>query len=728
LHQADSISPAEELRGRRSEQKQFRPDIEGLRAVAVLAVVLFHADVPGVGGGYVGVDVFFVISGFLITGLLWREANTTGSVGLRRFYGARARRLLPASAAVGVVTMVASVVLLPPLQVKSVIWDGITSALYVGNYWFIMRGVDYFASHKALSPFQHYWSLGVEEQFYLVWPALIIGTAWLIRRVRRRTHAEATSSQRPYLVVLALTAVVSFALSLAATPLAPPVAFFSLPTRAWQLALGGLVALTVGRWQRLPLRAGAITGWAGLALILLACAGLSSTTLYPGIAALLPTVGAALVIGAGCAAPAQGCGRVLAVSPMRAIGRISYSWYLWHWPVLLLAPALLGHPLGLAARVAAALFSGGLAVLTLRFIENPLRFAAPIRRSPGRSLALGGAATAAAVCVGLALLVVVPIPVGRGTPAAALKVTTSPVPAGSDIAAYDAAVQHAFAQVQAAVAASVDVKAVPSNLDPPFANVEAEQKAYMGSGCLRAPTQGGQPECATGDTASTTTVALVGDSHAAIWNPAFQQAATQRHWRLETLAKAACPLMDLPVNNSFRRLVELFEHCEEWRGQIVARLRAEHPRLVVVSAFRGYGGDESLTGFHAYDSAWIDSLARLVQQLRGTGAKVLVLGPIPDPHSDVPTCLSAHLDDVTACVPRRSKAVNESGIAAESAAAKAGGGHYADLTDLFCTRDRCPVIVGNTLVYVDSSHLTFEYSRLLAPVVGALADRTLVHE
>jgi peptidoglycan/LPS O-acetylase OafA/YrhL len=727
VHQADSISPTQELRGRRSEQKRFRPDIEGLRAVAVLAVVLFHAEIPGVGGGFVGVDVFFVISGFLITGLLWREANTTGTIGLRRFYGARARRLLPASAFVGVITMVGSVLLLPPLQVPSVMWDGITSALYVGNYWFIMRGVDYFASHRALSPFQHYWSLGVEEQFYLVWPALILGTAWLVRRVRRRTGAEATSSERPYLVVLALTAALSFGLSLAATPLAPPVAFFSLPTRAWQLAVGGLVALTVRRWGRLSSRASAITGWAGLALILLACTWLTSATPYPGIAALLPTVGAALVIGAGCAGPSQGCGRALAVSPMRAIGRISYSWYLWHWPVLLLAPALLGHPLGLAARVAAALVSGGLAVLTLRFIENPLRFAAPIRRSPGRSLALGGAATAVAVCVGLALLHVVPTPVGRGAPAAALTVIAAPVPSGSDMAAYDAAVQHAFAQVQEAVAASADLKAVPSNLAPSFAEVETEQKAYLGKGCLRTPTQGGQPECATGDTASTTTVAVVGDSHAAIWNPAFQQAAADRHWRLETLAKAACPLMDLRVTNAFRPLVELLEHCEQWRAQIMARLRAEHPQLVVVSAFRGYGADESMTGFNAYDPAWIDGLTRLVQQLRSIGAKVLVLGPVPDPHFDVPTCLSAHLDDVTACLPQRSTAVNETGIAAESAAAKAGGGQYADVTELFCTVDRCPVIVGDTLIYVDSSHLTFEYSRRLAPVMGALADRALAH-
>jgi peptidoglycan/LPS O-acetylase OafA/YrhL len=728
VHQTVSGSTTEGQRGRGSEHARFRPDIEGLRAVAVLAVVLFHADVPGVGGGYVGVDVFFVISGFLITGLLWREANTTGTVGLRRFYGARARRLLPASATVGVITMVGSVVLLPLLQVKSVIADGVTSALYVGNYWFIMRGVDYFASHRPPSPFQHYWSLGVEEQFYLVWPALIIVTAWLIRRVRRRSRAEATSSERPYLVVLVLVAALSFALSLAATPVAAAVAFFSLPTRAWQLALGGLVALTVVHWRRLSSRAAAITGWVGLALILLACTWLSSTTPYPGVAALLPSVGAALVIGAGCALPVQGCGRVLGLSPMRAIGRISYSWYLWHWPVLLLAPGLLGHPLGLPGKVGAALLSGGLAVLTLRFIENPLRFADAVRRSPGRSLALGGAATAIAVCVGLALLVVVPTPVGRGAPAAAPTFTTASVPTGSDMAAYDAAVQHAFAQVQAAVAASVDLKAVPSNLDPPFANVEAEQNAYMGSGCLRAPFQGDQPECATADTGSTTTVALVGDSHAAIWNPAFQQAATQRHWRLETLAKAACPLMDLPVDNPFRRLVELFEHCERWRGEIMARLRAEQPRLVVVSVWRGYGADESLTGFNGYDPAWIDSLTRLVEQLRGIGAKVLVLGPVPDPHTTAPICLSAHLDDATACLPRRSTATNQSGIAAESAATTTGGGQYADVTDLFCTTDRCPVIVGNTLVYVDASHLTFEYSRLLAPVMAALADRALAHK
>jgi peptidoglycan/LPS O-acetylase OafA/YrhL len=729
VRQAGSASPTEEKQSQPTEQSRFRPDIEGLRAVAVLAVVLFHAEVPGVAGGFVGVDVFFVISGFLITGLLWREVSTTGTVGLRRFYGARARRLLPASATVGVVTMIGSAVLLPLLQAPSVLREGIASALYVSNYWFIAEGVHYFGGHLPPSPFQHYWSLGVEEQFYLVWPALIIGTACLIRFARRRTRAAAPSSQRPYLVVLALVATVSFTLSLVLTYVMPAVAFFSLPTRAWQLAAGGLVALTAGHWRRLLPGAAAITGWAGLGVILVACTLLSPATLYPGNAALLPTLGAALVIGAGCATPSQGCGRVLGLSPMRAVGRISYSWYLWHWPVLVLAPAMLGHPLGLAARLTAALVSGGLAVLTLRFIENPLRFAAPIRRSGPASLALGGVATAVAVCVGVVLVERVPAPVGRGPAVAPVTITATTPLAGANIDAYDAAVQSAFAQVQTAVAAGAELKAVPSNLNPPLVDAAAEAQEYLLNGCLRTPFQGGQPECATGDRASPTTVALVGDSHAAMWKPAFQEIAAQRHWRLEMLGKGSCPLMDLPIANKlFTGLVEGVEHCGQWRSQINARLRAEHPRLIVLGLWRGYGngnGNGWMSGFTSYDPAWVASLTRLVQQLRDTGAKVLVLGPTPDPHTSVPICLSGNLDNAAACSPARSTAVNEPGIAAESAATDAGGAQYADLTGLFCTANRCPVIVGDTLVYLDESHLTLEYSRLLAPVMGALADRAL---
>jgi peptidoglycan/LPS O-acetylase OafA/YrhL len=375
----------------------------------VLAVVLFHAGVPGVSGGFIGVDVFFVVSGFLITGILVREATHTGTVTLPRFYAARARRLLPAAGTVLVATAVASTILLPPLQARSVLGDAIASALYVGNYRFAIQGTDYLAADAPPSPFQHYWSLGVEEQFYLLWPALIIGTALLVCRGSRSGNREAAGSFTPYLAVLALVAATSFVISLHWTHILPPWAFFSLPSRAWELAVGGLVALSAPAWRRLPAMTAGVAGWGGLVLIVVTCTQLGAKTPYPGTAALLPVLGTALIIGAGCATPVIGVGKVLSISSMRAIGRLSYSWYLWHWPVLLLAPPLVGHSLGLLGRLTAAAVSAGLAALTLRYIENPGRFASSLRRSAARSLALGGAVTTGAVCTALMLMLLLPI-------------------------------------------------------------------------------------------------------------------------------------------------------------------------------------------------------------------------------------------------------------------------------------------------------------------------------
>ncbi|WP_006247513.1 SGNH hydrolase domain-containing protein [Mycolicibacterium tusciae] len=664
-------------------------------------------------------DVFFVISGFLITGLLWREVSTAGTIRLRRFYGARARRLLPASATVGVIIAISAALLLPPLQSRPVFLDAIASALYVSNCWFFVQATDYF-SDAAASPFLHYWSLGVEEQVYLLWPVIILGAGWVIRRVLRRDGAKATLSKTPYVSILLLVVAASFAASLVLTTAWPPAAFYLMPTRAWELAVGGLLALTVGQWRRLPSLPAAIVGWVGLAVLLVACTLLSATTPFPGTAALLPVVGAALIIGAGCAAPSWGVGRVLSLAPMRAVGRLSYSLYLWHWPVLLLAPPLLGHELGLAGRLVAVLVSAGLAVLTLRFIEDPFRFAEPVRRSAARSLALGGGVTAAAVCVGVVLLVVVPVPVGRGPAAVTLTVVSAPPHAGGNVQEYDSEVARTFAQVEAAVAASADLRAVPSNLEPPIVSAAAEQPAMFVNSCMRDFFQVDQPECASGDTASPTTVTLVGDSNAAMWTPAFQWVAEQRHWRLETMVKAGCPLFDRPLTTP--RLRREYTECAQWRDRIIARLGSEHPRLIVLGLSRTYGNQ----GFTSYDSAWMESLTRLVRELRGTGAQVLLLGPIPDPQSVVPMCLSGHLDDVAVCSPPTSAALNEQGIAAESAAARSVGGYYADLSPLFCTAERCPAIVGNTLVYMDRVHITYEYARLLGPVMGALADRALI--
>jgi peptidoglycan/LPS O-acetylase OafA/YrhL len=701
--------------GESTPQQGFRPDIEGLRAVAVLAVVAFHAGVPGIGGGFAGVDVFFVISGFLITGLLRRELVATGAIDIARFYGGRARRLLPAASLVLGATAVGAATLLSPLQAREVLGDGIASALYAGNYRLALHGTDYLAATAAPSPFQHYWSLGVEEQFYLLWPALIVGTAWLVRRRR-----PAAASPVPYLIVLAILAGVSFAIAVTWTHTSPPWAFFALPARAWELAAGGVITLSAARWHRLPGPVAAAAGWAGLASIAGACVLLDGRTPYPGTAALLPVAGTALVVVSGCAAPRLGVGRVLAVGPVRAIGRLSYSWYLWHWPVLLLAPRLLGHPLGPAGSLAAVATAGGLAMLTVRLVEDPVRFAGPLRRSAARSLACGGAVTAVAAGVGLVLLALVPVPVGRGAAAPALAVGTPAAPAATTVDPHDAAVTQLTAQVQAAVAASAQVRAIPSNLTPSLAAAPGDKAAVFGNGCFRSWRDVGQAECATGDPESATTVALVGDSHAAMWNPAFEQIAEQRHWRLETLAKVTCPLLDLPITSPY--LGRDYSECVQWRGLILARLQAEHPRLIVVDMSRRYGGD---FGFVSYDPAWLGSITRLVTQLRATGAAVLLLGPIPDPRTTVPACLSDHLDDATACTPARSEAVDQAGIAAEAAVTAAGGGRYADLTALFCAPDRCPLVVGNTLVYRDDNHLTAGYARALIPVVAALTDRAL---
>ena len=693
-------------------QKQFRSDIEGLRAVAVIAVVFFHAGVPGVGGGYIGVDVFFVVSGFLITGLLWREASTTGAVGLATFYGARARRLLPAAVTVIVATCVASVVLLPPLQARSVIGDGIASALYAGNYRFAIQGTDYLTADAPPSPLQHYWSLGVEEQFYLLWPALIIGTAWLLARLARRTGVGASRSVVPYVLVLGVLATVSFMVSLAWTDTWPSWAYFSLPTRAWELAVGGLIALTATAWRHLPGPSAAVVGWGGLALIVVTCTQIGEETPYPGTTALLPVLGTALVIGAGCATTELGVGRVLSKPAMRAIGRLSYSWYLWHWPVLLLAPALVGQPLGLAGRLAMVVVSFVLAILTLHLVENPVRFATSLTASPQRSLVAGGVLTALAVAACLVLLMVSPVPVGQGTAAAPVAIA----PAAPTVGAPPP--MSVRDQVLAAVAKSAAGGPVPANLTPAL-NAIAKPDVFV-NGCVLSWRDVAQPDCVSGDAAAPTTVALVGDSHAAMWQPALEPYAQERHWRLETMSKVLCPFLDLPTNSPY--LGRKFTECEQWRGSVMARLFKEKPQVIVLDMSRRYGAD---FGFTSYDQAWLDRLTLVVKTLRRTGAKVLVASQVPDPHGTVPTCVSAHMDNAIACAPSRADGLNDAGMAAESAATAAGGGQYMNLSELFCTAGRCPVIVGNTLVFRDDNHITTEYARVLAPLLTEMIERAL---
>jgi peptidoglycan/LPS O-acetylase OafA/YrhL len=408
----------------------FRPDIEGMRGVAVLLVVLFHAGIGGVAGGFIGVDVFFVISGFLITGLLLREREATGSVDLLRFYARRARRILPAAVVVIVVTLPVAVFLLDPLSRAPAVMDGLASALSIGNIRFALVAGDYFSTAGTSSPFLHFWSLGVEEQFYLVWPVLLI---------------LAARSRRPrvgVVLVLGIVVVGSLIANLVVTDSAVNWAFYSLPTRAWQLAIGGLLAVATlqpapwfGRlaagsagtgkakwseWQSALLLAA--VGWLGVALVLWSAFALDESIAYPGAYALIPTLGAAAMIAAG--ATRFGPRLALGLPPLRFLGRISYSLYLWHWPLLVLpAVAFASGALGagvVAAPGLGAVGTGGgtitsvldwpvrlclvavsvvVATISCFAVEEPFRRSVALAARPRRTLGLAFATLATVVVI-----------------------------------------------------------------------------------------------------------------------------------------------------------------------------------------------------------------------------------------------------------------------------------------------------------------------------------------
>lgn len=365
----------------------FIPHIEGLRSVAVLLVLFYHAGTPFLPGGFIGVDIFFVISGFLITGILIREIEETGMISLSRFYARRIRRLLPAATLVLITTLVAAWLIIPPLRWRTVAVDGLTSALWTGNIRFALSQTDYLTANDTPSPLLHFWSLGVEEQFYLIWPLLLVAVSAITWRwMTARTAVAITAS----VVVIA-----SFITALNWTDSQQPYAFFLLPSRAWELATGALLAAATPLIPRINRYIRILLGGLGLITILASAVILDKTVQWPGVSTLVP-VAAAVAIIASVGLPA----RSLSIPPFLAIGRWSYSLYLWHWPVLVLAPIALDRVFTLAESLLALLASAVIAVISYHWVENPLRSHRLIVR-PWRSLALGSAlvaTTAAGAC------------------------------------------------------------------------------------------------------------------------------------------------------------------------------------------------------------------------------------------------------------------------------------------------------------------------------------------
>jgi peptidoglycan/LPS O-acetylase OafA/YrhL len=371
----------------------YRGDIDGLRAVAVTLVVLFHVGSSVLPGGFVGVDVFYVISGFLITGLLVRELRSSGTVSIANFYARRVRRLLPLSALVLVTTAIASRFLAPVLDRPGIGSDIQAAATYVANWHFATASTQYMAS-TGKSPVLHYWSLSVEEQFYVLWPLLLLLAS---SGAARRSWQVGV---RRIAVTLGVLGTVSFTLSVVTTTTSGPFAFFGLHTRAWELAVGAGLALATDRWLRRPTLWSISLGWIGLLMVLGSAGLLTGDTPYPGSAAALPVLGTAMLLASGAARSSWSVGRLLSLPPVRYLGRISYAWYLWHWPCLVLLGGVgadsaegagdqsAGGP-GVTRLVAAIAASLVLSVLSHHLVENPARRTAWLSRFTGRSLMLG---------------------------------------------------------------------------------------------------------------------------------------------------------------------------------------------------------------------------------------------------------------------------------------------------------------------------------------------------
>ena len=681
------------------DRSHFRPDIEGLRAVAVVSVMLWHAGVPAVRGGFVGVDVFFVISGYLMTRLLVRELERRGRISFSGFYARRAKRLLPASAATLVGVSVATLLLLPGIRVGDVGRDVVASALYVVNWRLADSSVDYLASANAPSPVLHFWSLAVEEQFYLVWP-LLLGLVGVLARRR-------ASKVGPVALGLTVIAVPSFCWSVVYTASEPERAYFVTTTRLWELAVGGLVAVaSPALATRMGPRVGATVGWVGLGAVLVTMVVLPESVPFPGSVAALPVLGTAAVIAVGPVAGRAGPVAVLRPAAMQLIGKLSYSLYLWHWPVLVVGTALLlDRPgrLDPGLGVVVVALSVVPAWLSFRLVEEPVR---QRRGNPADlrawSLRVGLLATVLSVTAGLGLVAV------SMTQHRAASVSPEGVVGAEALSPGTGSPQ-------------LDPPPVgdPRVFTPSVATVRDDVPSSYADGCHVQDNPSPVPVgCTYGDPDGEFTVALLGDSKAAQWVPTFQAVADRRGWRLLVYTKSSCPLADVTVAHGKNE--RPYAGCRGWNDNVLRLMTREQPDLVITSSTSYL----VTTGREVLDEQesrvrLADGMRRTWQRLVDAGAVVVPVADTPLPGFDMAECVSANEGDLDRCAVPRSEAVGDGAGTLAEAAEGQPGVDAVDLNDLICPGPRCDPVIGQVLVYRDQEHITATYARTLAKAMEA---------
>ena len=652
----------------------FRYDIEGLRGVAILLVVCFHAGVRGLAGGFVGVDVFFVLSGFFITWLLARELSKNGGVDLTAFYGKRALRLLPALLVALLATIAAVTWLYAPIDRAPIAANARFVALYSGNIELARSAVDYFSTGE--NPLLHTWSLAVEEQFYLVWPLLFLLVAGVYADKTLDSDADGLAKTK-LLRWIAIAGVLSLAASLWLTSVSQPWAFFGMPTRIWEFALGGGLALMLSDKTDETTGPATVLQVAGLAAIAMAVVMYDRATPYPGAAALLPACGTAALLMGGQRAPTSWMSRLLAAEWLRWLGRMSYAWYLWHWPLVGVG-AVLDWEIGVWGRLAWSAAALVLAWLTHRFIEQPARNeSGRLSRIPR----LWVAPAAVAASVGAAL-------VAHGAMHAAERQASLPQ-------------QRIFA------AARVD---------------------RMQHDCWATTIEDVKGPCEFGDRSSSTTLVLLGDSHAEHWLGALDRVARERGWKVIAMVKGGCPVADMP-EFMHARLKRYYHECTRYREAMLKRIIALHPAAAILSSWDHYmpvdgeGFDWQVT-----PDLWRQGLRRTYTRLSAAGIRTVAIRGTPRTWFDVPGCLSrraAKLPFAQRCEYERAHSLSQVAIKAQNDAARGLRVAFVDMNDQICSTPRCPVMRNGIVVFTDDNHLTASFSRSVAPVLGARIEAAI---
>jgi peptidoglycan/LPS O-acetylase OafA/YrhL len=664
-----------------------------LRAGAALLVVLYHLWPGELPGGFMGVDVFFVISGFLITSHLAREATSTGRIRLGRFWARRARRLLPAAYLVLTSSAIAVFVWMPQLNWVQNFREILASALYFQNWRLALDAVDYLAAENSPSVAQHYWTLSVEEQFYVAWPLLVLVAVLLAARLGLRQLPTVTA-------VVAVATAASFAYSWWLTYDNVSFAYFSTFTRAWEFGAGALLALLTlradqgrRRTRSLPPLVGAVISWAGLGVLVYCGLALSGSTPFPGFAALLPVLATVAVIAAGMPASPWSPRRLIELRFVQWTGDISYPLYLWHWPPIVLLPIILGHELGFWPRVAILAGTFAAAALTKRFVEDPVR--------TGRRLGIQRSAVTFAFTVVTAGAIAVTCLSGiRTADAAADRAEKLSARISSDA-------PRCFGAASMAPGPACVNPELDGQLIPDTTAIKRDNANYPG--CQS--TSGSKDTCTFGDQADLDLphVVVIGDSHARAMLPSFVKMAEEGKIYLIAQVKGGCAWSTNPHPNPDRTIAE---DCYEWRDSVNGWLaeNADSIDLIVTAALAhprpATGPKEQVAGFA---ETWRTMIER--------GIPVVAIRDNPYQPADTNECLAkeATITADSCALPRDKAFPNYDPLIAT--AKQVEGSTLIDLTRFYCDDTTCPAVIGGVNVYRDRTHISKTYVTTMAPYI-----------